>query len=619
MRLAILLTAALAVAALAQVVVFSDGSGYAAVGKLGVSVYSIDGRFLFSGGAPAYVGPTCIGFYTGAGVSIVGFRGGLKAFYPLNFTPTVLATDCVAVVAANQTLGVYITPAGSYSFRLPAAPYAAAVLNGVGYILDLEGDVVEAGPGGVSTIGVGGYPAGLAASIDCVAASVVRGGTQYFYRVDGGTAQLLGSRPVKVGLAYSFAVGPGCRLALPPGDKGTAVAVDGPYTIYGTSTGLLEVYLGGRLVYSRDVGAPVLSVSSAGLNLVYETPEGAYPLILVNYTVSSSCGNWSALAPSGSPPQPPPEVQFPNGTRCLLTASEAADRTVYASYVRQYYVVLSSPRPFSGWLNASAEVPPPPPVSLDYVELAPVGWLVDGRIVGTIAVASPVEARAVYRLVPLVNGTLGNGTAVYVLTPNATVVWPQTPSYSVERYYYVSVQPPGAASGGNGYYPAGSVVSIYAAAPPAPPGCRYVFSGWVGLNATSPNATVAVDRPISASPQFREECAVVLTTKYGMVVNAPGWAAVGSVLSPSVEPTAVWAPFPLRYVFVGWNVSGVLSTQFAVSGPVHAEAVWALDPTPLVALAAALAAVAGAVFYLSARRRKGRSSGAAADLLGKRS
>jgi hypothetical protein len=49
MRLAILLTAALAVAALAQVVVFSDSSGYAAVGKLGVSVYSIDGRFLFSG------------------------------------------------------------------------------------------------------------------------------------------------------------------------------------------------------------------------------------------------------------------------------------------------------------------------------------------------------------------------------------------------------------------------------------------------------------------------------------------------------------------------------------------------------------------------------------------
>ncbi len=125
-----------------------------------------------------------------------------------------------------------------------------------------------------------------------------------------------------------------------------------------------------------------------------------------------------------------------------MTASEAAGRTVYASYVRQYYVVLSSPRPFSGWLNASAEVPPPPPVSLDYVELAPVGWLVDGRIVSAIAVVSPVEARAVYRLVPLVNGTLGNGTAVYVFTPNATVVWPQTPSYSVERYYYVSVQPP---------------------------------------------------------------------------------------------------------------------------------------------------------------------------------
>jgi hypothetical protein len=70
---------------------------------------------------------------------------------------------------------------------------------------------------------------------------------QYFYRVDRGAAELLASWPARVGLSVPFHVGPGCRLA--DGLKRAAVAVDGNYTIYGTSTGLVEVYVGGRLVY----------------------------------------------------------------------------------------------------------------------------------------------------------------------------------------------------------------------------------------------------------------------------------------------------------------------------------------------------------------------------------
>ncbi|MGC9118968.1 MAG: type II/IV secretion system protein [Thermoproteus sp.] len=603
MKAAFLLALLIAVFSWAEVVVFSDGSGYVLIGNSGFSVYSIDGHLMYSGSGPAYVGPTCIAFYTGGGISVLSFRGALKAFYPLNFTPTVLAADCRAVVAANQTSGVYISPSGSYSFKLAAPPYSAAFLNGVGYILDMDGDVVAAGPSGASTIAVGGYPAGLAASVDCVVASVVRGGTQYFYRVDGGTPTLIGSRPARVGLAYSFAVGPGCRLVLARGDKGTAVAVDGPYTIYGTSTGSLEVYMGGRLVYATNVGAPVLSVSSAGLNIVYETPTGARPLVLVNYTVVSNCGNWSRLVPAGSPMAPPSAVQFPNGTRCVLSANYTVGQTVLATYVRQYYVSLASPAPFSGWMSAGSTVPPPPPLELGYVELAPLGWEVGGRLVRSLTVLGPVNASAVYEVVPLVNGTLGNSTAVYVLASERTVVWPQRPSYVVERYYYVAAEPPAFVEGGNGYYPAGSYVSIRAVPPQAPPGCRYVFAGWSGINATSPNATVRVARPIYASANFVEECSVSLYTKYGVAVNAPGWAPVGSVLSPSVEPTAVWAPFPLRYVFVGWNVSGAISTQFAVSGPVRAEAVWVLDLTPLASIVAAVAvAAAAAVYWLYLRR-----------------
>ncbi len=48
---------------------------------------------------------------------------------------------------------------------------------------------------------------------------------RYFYRVDGGAAELLTSRPARVGLLVSFHVG--CRLAVADGLKRTAVAVDG--------------------------------------------------------------------------------------------------------------------------------------------------------------------------------------------------------------------------------------------------------------------------------------------------------------------------------------------------------------------------------------------------------
>lgn len=607
MKLVVVLALLLASLAFAKVVVFSDGSGYVLLSNTGFSVYSIDGRFLYTGPGPAYVGPTCIAFYTGSGVSIVDFRGALKAFYPLNFTPTVLASDCRVVVTANQTVGVYISPSLAYSFKIGAAPYSAAVLNGVGYILDLNGDVVSAGPNGVSITHIGGYPAGMESSPDCVVASVVKSGTQYFYRVDVNPPSLLASEPARVGLAYPFAVGLGCRLLLAPRDKGTAAAADGPYAIYGTSTGYVEVYLGDELVYEKYVGAPVLSVSSAGLNIAYQTPQGVGTLILVNETLISNCGNKSILVEAGQLRPAPAVIQFPNGTRCVLAANYTVSSAIYATYKRQYFVVLNSPQPFSGWLDAGSAVPPPPPIALDYVELVPRGWAVGGSLYSSLAVDGPLTASAEYEVVPLVNGTLGNGTAVRVVVSTPVVVWPQRPSYVVERYYYVAAQPPAYVVGGNGYYRAGSPVTIAVELPSAPAGCRYVFSGWVGLNATAPNVTVVVARPIYAAPQLVEECQVVLYTKYGSVVNAPGWVPVGTVVSPTVAPSAVWAPFPLRYVFVGWDVNGVVSTQFAVSGPVYATAVWVLDPTPLVAIAAALAAAVGLLLWLK-RRISPRSS-----------
>ncbi len=101
----------------------------------------------------------------------------------------------------------------------------------------------------VSKIAVGGYSVGAVSGPDCVVVSVVRG-----------AAELLASWPARVGLSVPFHVGPGCRLAVADELKRTAVAVDGNYTIYSTSTGLVEVYEGTGWSTSRAWGAGAFGV-----------------------------------------------------------------------------------------------------------------------------------------------------------------------------------------------------------------------------------------------------------------------------------------------------------------------------------------------------------------------
>ena len=50
-----------------------------------------------------------------------------------------MATDCAAVVAVSQSLGVYISPERRFSFSLATPPFALAFFRGVGYVLDAWG------------------------------------------------------------------------------------------------------------------------------------------------------------------------------------------------------------------------------------------------------------------------------------------------------------------------------------------------------------------------------------------------------------------------------------------------------------------------------------------------
>jgi len=50
-----------------QVAVFSDGSGYVFFRGGGIAAYSIDGRLMYAGGGPAYLGSTCLALGAGSG------------------------------------------------------------------------------------------------------------------------------------------------------------------------------------------------------------------------------------------------------------------------------------------------------------------------------------------------------------------------------------------------------------------------------------------------------------------------------------------------------------------------------------------------------------------------
>ncbi len=82
----------------------------------------------------AYLGPACLALGAGSGVSLVTFRNELLVFYLPNFTPTLVGTDCAAVV-----LGVYISPERKFNFSLAAPPFALAL--GGGLRVGRQGDV----------------------------------------------------------------------------------------------------------------------------------------------------------------------------------------------------------------------------------------------------------------------------------------------------------------------------------------------------------------------------------------------------------------------------------------------------------------------------------------------
>ncbi len=192
----------------------------------------------------------------------------------------------------------------------------------------------------------------------------------------------------------SFHVGLGCRLA--DGLKRTAVAVDGNYTIYGTSTGLIEVYEGAGGPTSRAWGRRCFRRLPPGLT--YETPAGASSLVVSPARVVTGRGAGRVYR----------LLQvIPLGERAVRprVQQKASSSHLSEAVLRQADVAVSLRGVDGRGLGGAAA---------GYVGLVSVGWGVEGRRYVSFRMERPIVARAVCRATPAVSGPLGNDTAVEV-------------------------------------------------------------------------------------------------------------------------------------------------------------------------------------------------------------
>ncbi|MEM4492795.1 MAG: hypothetical protein QXJ71_03435 [Pyrobaculum sp.] len=239
---------------------------------------------------------------------------------------------------------------------------------------------------------------------------------------------------------------------------------------------------------------------------------------------------------------------------------------------------------------------------------------------GSARLYAEYMTKAVFRAEPVVE--LRNGTRYVfvkwaetedtntVLVETVTGPLKRTPVYV--RQYRVVVAPPAQVEGNLTWADAEKTIRItIPSVISEQAGVRVAFKNWV-INGvpdaalTSPTLTIRVDRPLNITYETKRQYQVSLTTRYG---SAPPtmWVDEGEALPVVPSPTEVWSPPLFRYVFVGWRdvATGVVYNYPQmpyVYGPATYEAVWALDPLPLVAVGGAAGAAVFLVWFLRRRR-----------------
>jgi hypothetical protein len=146
----------------------------------------------------------------------------------------------------------------------------------------------------------------------------------------------------------------------------------------------------------------------------------------------------------------------------------------------------------------------------------------------------------------------------------------------VKQYYVTIISPTGTPSG-EGWYNAGSVVTVGVQSTiQYSNGTRMIFNGWnsatLGSNATT---QITVDSPTSLMAAWKTQYLVTVQSEYGSA-SGGGWYDAGSPVQVSIQPGLQYSN-QTRRIFTGWtgDISGTSTTlTLTANGPINAVAQW---------------------------------------------
>ncbi|MEM1616167.1 MAG: hypothetical protein QXP31_10630 [Pyrobaculum sp.] len=182
------------------------------------------------------------------------------------------------------------------------------------------------------------------------------------------------------------------------------------------------------------------------------------------------------------------------------------------------------------------------------------------------------------------------------------------PKYVVQ--YRVWVRPPASTVPNVTWAVRGSQVKFVAPTPISQLSAevREVLGAWVVNGIRINNDTITVRGPLNVTYATKRQYLVKFTSQYGQV-PASMWADEGSAVAVVPTPTDVWWPIPpIHWVFAGWRdtSTGVVynypQTMPVAVAPTTFEAVWNLDPLPLLPIVGGAVGAVLLIWFIRRRR-----------------
>ncbi len=204
----------------------------------------------------------------------------------------------------------------------------------------------------------------------------------------------------------------------------------------------------------------------------------------------------------------------------------------------------------------------------------PSGWYQPNATV-TVSAANPsnVTANASRFMFSSWSGDLVSNSTTLTVTMSK----PVTLQANWIKQYYVTIISPTGSPSGDGWYNAGSVVTVgVQSTVQYSNGTRMVFNGWSSPTlGSNPTAQVTVNSPVSLIAAWKTQYLVTVQSEYGSATGA-GWHDSGSSVQLTIQPEVDYSN-ETRRIFTGWSgdVSGnATDLALTISKPINAVAQW---------------------------------------------